>query len=682
MTRKTPGVYVRDLSLPQPLDPVLETALPAIIGYTEMAVDAKGNDLTGRPLRVSNLEEYEFYFGGRFHSDTYHVSVDWGEPGGVKPERVEIPKRFYLYECLLHFYENGGGDCFIVSVGNYGDVISLSKDLNTGASGLIAGLEILRKFDEPTLLLFPDAVDLKDASGEPDVNSLGQLQMKALQQCEHVKNRFLIADIIPGNEPDRIETSLSAFRQEIGINNLKYGAVYYPWLYSNFDTRFHFRELIFGTRSDSDVFEEISDIGQFSSSESSEDAQKHRELLNAVRRVIDNISRMLTLVGISNVTRKNLQNWPGEFELRLHALLETPSLDEQRSGFATLLAFVRNTALAFSRLDRNVTQEIQQSLINLRRADRIPDKIEALIAYEKRDDVLAWIGEGRDIAKVNNDYAELNGTWWIKTASVEDIQAETVESTPEPDTVARITANLQTIGVALSEIFSDLFEAAATQEALAETRLFTEHPFFQKVAALVDLELKKLPPSGAMAGIYNATDLQKGVWKAPANVAVSATLGPVIPIDDRGQEDLNVHYTGKSVNAIRTFRGRGTRVWGARTLAGNDLEWRYVPVRRFFNYVESFIKKTTEPFVFESNDAMTWMQIRMLIDNFLTAHWRKGALSGSTTSDAFFVKIGLGETMTSTDVLEGRLIVEVGIAVARPAEFIVVRYICHIQEPG
>lgn len=682
MTRKTPGVYVRDLSPPQPLKPLLETALPAIIGYTEMAVDANGNDLTVKPLRVSNLEEYEFYFGGGFHSDAYHISVDLDVPGDVEPKAVEIPKRFYLYECLLHFYENGGGDCFIVSVGNYGDVISLSKDLTTGAPGLIAGLEILRKFDEPTLLLFPDAVDLKDASGEPDYISLGQLQMKALQQCEQAKNRFLIADIIPGNDPDRIETSLAEFRQQIGINNLKYGAVYYPWLYSNFDTRFHFRELIFGTRSDSGVFEEISDIDQFSSTESSQDAKNHRELLNAVRRVIDNISRMLTLTGIADVSRKNLQNWPGEFDQKLRTLLEISSPTELRTRFAALLAFVRNTALAFSRLDRSLTDQIQQRLINMRRVDQVPDKIEALISYEKREDVLAWLGEGRGLEEVNNDYADLNGTWWIKTTTVDDIPAGLGTATAELDTAARITADLQPIGLTLSETYSSLFEAAVTQEELAETRLFIEHPFFQRVAALVDLELKKIPPSGAMAGIYNTTDLQKGVWKAPANVAVSATLGPVIPIDDRGQEDLNVHYTGKSVNAIRTFRGRGTRVWGARTLAGNDLEWRYVPVRRFFNYVESFVKKTTEPFVFESNDAMTWLQIRMLIDNFLTAHWRKGALSGSTTSDAFFVKIGLGETMTSTDVLEGRLIVEIGIAVARPAEFIVVRYICHIQEPG
>jgi uncharacterized protein len=183
-----------------------------------------------------------------------------------------------------------------------------------------------------------------------------------------------------------------------------------------------------------------------------------------------------------------------------------------------------------------------------------------------------------------------------------------------------------------------------------------------------------LPPSGAVAGVYAAVDRNRGVWKAPANVSLADVSGVAVKINDQMQEDLNVTSTGKSVNAIRVFAGKGCLVWGARTLAGNDNEWRYVPVRRFFNMAEESIKKASEPFVFEPNDRGTWVRVRAMIENFLTVQWRQGALAGSVPAQAFFVKVGLGETMTSQDILEGRMIIEVGMAVVRPAEFIILRF--------
>ena len=137
---------------------------------------------------------------------------------------------------------------------------------------------------------------------------------------------------------------------------------------------------------------------------------------------------------------------------------------------------------------------------------------------------------------------------------------------------------------------------------------------------------------------------------------------------------MNVTGTGKSVNAIRLFSGKGVLVWGARTLAGNDNEWRYISVRRFYNMVEESVKKASEPFVFEPNDGNTWAKVKGMIENFLTLQWRAGALMGSKPEDAFFVHVGLGETMTALDIFEGRMIVEIGMAVVRPAEFIILRF--------
>jgi phage tail sheath protein FI len=170
-------------------------------------------------------------------------------------------------------------------------------------------------------------------------------------------------------------------------------------------------------------------------------------------------------------------------------------------------------------------------------------------------------------------------------------------------------------------------------------------------------------------------DNARGVWKAPANESINSIFGPVVQITAEQQGGLNVDaVAGKSVNAIRAFTGKGTLVWGARTLAGNDNEWRYVNVRRFFNMVEESSRKSTEPFVFESNDANTWVKVQGMLENFLTILWRQGALQGAKPEHAFYVAVGLGKTMTSLDILEGRMIVEIGMAAVRPAEFIILQF--------
>ena len=184
-----------------------------------------------------------------------------------------------------------------------------------------------------------------------------------------------------------------------------------------------------------------------------------------------------------------------------------------------------------------------------------------------------------------------------------------------------------------------------------------------------------LPPSAAVAGAYAYVDSNRGVWKAPANVSLTGVVEPTKRITDESQRDLNVDtVAGKSINAIRAFTGKGTLIWGARTLAGNDNEWRYVPVRRFFNMVEESSKKATEPFVFEPNDAGTWVKVQGMLENFLTTLWRQGALQGAKPEHAFYVAVGLNKTMTALDILEGRMIVEIGMAVVRPAEFIILRF--------
>jgi uncharacterized protein len=189
-----------------------------------------------------------------------------------------------------------------------------------------------------------------------------------------------------------------------------------------------------------------------------------------------------------------------------------------------------------------------------------------------------------------------------------------------------------------------------------------------------------LPPAAAVAGIYATVDRTRGVWKAPANESLASVRSMTVQIDQDLNDNMNVDPGGKSINALRAFTGKGFLVWGARTLAGNDNEWRYVSVRRFFNMVEESCKKASEPFVFEPNDAGTWVKVKAMIENFLIVQWRSGALVGAKPEDAFYVRVGLGTTMTAQDILEGRMIVEIGMAVVRPAEFIVLRFSHKMQE--
>lgn len=189
-----------------------------------------------------------------------------------------------------------------------------------------------------------------------------------------------------------------------------------------------------------------------------------------------------------------------------------------------------------------------------------------------------------------------------------------------------------------------------------------------------------LPPSSAMAGIYARVDRTRGVHIAPANVGIIGGK-PTVVIDDDKQKNLNVPNDGKSINAIRSILGRGNSVvWGARTLDGSSNEWRYVNVRRFYNYVEQSVKQSSFQFVFEPNDKNTWERIKSMITNFLTNEWSIGALAGDKPEDAFFVNVGLGSTMSSLDILEGRLIIEIGMAVVRPAEFIILKFSHKMQE--
>jgi phage tail sheath protein FI len=178
---------------------------------------------------------------------------------------------------------------------------------------------------------------------------------------------------------------------------------------------------------------------------------------------------------------------------------------------------------------------------------------------------------------------------------------------------------------------------------------------------------KLVPPGGHVAGIYARSDTERGVHKAPANEKVRGAVKLEFDITKGEQQTLNP----RGVNCIRAFPGRGIRVWGGRTLSSNTL-WKYINVRRLFLFLEESIEEGTQWVVFEPNDEKLWARVKQSITQFLTRVWKDGALMGTTPEEAFFVKCDRS-TMTQDDIDNGRLIVLIGVAPVKPAEFVIFR---------
>ncbi|HEY9115529.1 MAG TPA: phage tail sheath C-terminal domain-containing protein [Bacteroidales bacterium] len=661
-TYKTPDVYVKEISIFPPSVAEVETAVPAFIGYTGMAKKVKDGDLYMKAEKVKSIVEFEEKYGGGPPLEGIQVALD----DTNNASEVTLSQKFYLYDSLRMFFNNGGGKCYIISVGNYTDTITYG----TATTHMLGGLNVLKKEDEPTMIVFPDAVRL---SGD----GLYNLQQQALQQCGDLMDRVTICDLM--NTGD-LDADVETFRSKIGINNLKYGAAYTPWLKTQLPKSVHYRNITLKRGSGSTVLLEnltsdaatkaliadlrtaISESNNVKSSIIEAVAGAGKTLKQTFDAAIDTydstITTASTLATIRTELRKiySLINGIGETLFAFRSGLTASSLIKQadvdnivtnynlKNDFQTLV----NNSFAFG-ATRIFTDGSTTSYVTPASATPFTDVITALVVTDT--------GDG---GPIDAAYA----------AAASDYDRGTLARNAAKDAFASFNAAI-----------ANLVATATKNELTKEESLGQAFGLYKSILTKINETLSELPPSGAIAGIYSYVDNTRGVWKAPANVSLSGVSGLTEKIDFEDQKDLNVDVNaGKSINAIRSFTGKGVLVWGARTLAGNDNEWRYVPVRRFFNMAEESIKKSTYWAVFEPNDANTWVKVKAMIENYLTNKWRDGALAGSKPDEAFFVKVGLGLTMTPLDILEGRMNVEIGMAVVRPAEFIILKFSHKMQE--
>jgi uncharacterized protein len=680
MDYKTPGVFVEEVALFPPSVAAVATAIPAFVGHTQLTAEPSGKTLINRPIRITSLLEYTALYGGGYNPATYTVQLGPAPTFTILNITPANNRKFYLYDSLRHYFDNGGGPCYVVSVGNYStDVI-----FGTDTTGLRGGLRSLEKEDEPTILVVPDGVALKQPDGTPDFVVSGNLHKAMLDQCARLQDRFAVLDLMEGHRaPNHASAPITRFRNEAGTENLKYGAVYYPWLNSTYLKDISFAQLQFVDDQAIPVAIPDATINTIGGTPAL------NTLVTNLRARIAEENAVFAKITATPLNRGNYNPLLARLDALRALVMTAANAAAARPAFDAMMTFVRELAVGLRDVQNDAGLPVETlTLLNSLETDlALRTQITNLIAFEKNTHVMNVTTLGRAVADVEAEYALLDTRNWIGGVTLVSIGANGTDfsngglnSIAETARAAANAAVLQTAFNAIAEAFTTLADSVIFRTNQAEKALFAQHPFFKSVFERIRREMSLLPPSGAAAGVYAMTDRTRGVWKAPANVSLRGVIGPAYKLNDQEQGGLNVHTTGKSINAIRAFTGKGILVWGARTLAGNDNEWRYVNVRRFFNFVEESTKKASEPFVFESNDANLWVRIRAMIENFLTLQWRQGALAGSTTKDAFYVKVGLNETMTALDILEGRLIVEIGMAVVRPAEFIILRFSHKMQE--
>lgn len=647
-TFKTPGVYIEEIVKFPPSVAQVETAIPAFIGYTEKATNKINGDLNMVPTRITSMLEYERFFGGAKAETSIDVTVtdDGDDNISIVVTQPTAKQPFLMYYSLQLYFANGGGPCYITSVARYGSDLPGGETAVTTIAdevALKAGLDEIATVDEPTLIVFPDATRVAGITA----TTFYGLYNDALKQCNKLQDRFTIIDTLDYDGSISPDPNVVALRNGISLGKdfVKYGAAYYPYL-----------ETILNYKID----EENTDVTM--ENLAPDDPQlKVQNIADAI-----DTSELATLTDTDLVaTTADIDGAAGDAA----ALLLVPDLKGDINdiiAYINSLQSVLNGALAIAHEEGSVTTEANDL------DTWITDNLEQAILD---------LNKSLDRLNADTSQVQISNEIKVNKPGVHDVLGIHTDNAPADALKAKIDTLIASGELkALIDALPASGGASSTIVKLDDLEI-SDNDTYNKIKTAINNLPMELPPSSAIAGVYARVDSTRGVWKAPANVGLTYVVKPSVRVTNDIQDGLNVDTTaGKSVNAIRSFTGKGVMVWGARTLAGNDNEWRYVSVRRFFNMVEESVKKASDQFVFESNDANTWVRIKAMITNFLINQWKAGALAGASADDAFYVKVGLNQTMTADDILNGIMNIEIGMAVVRPAEFIILKFSHKMQE--
>ena len=781
VTMKTPGVSINEKDAFPNSVVAVATAVPAFIGYTEMA-QAGNTSLLNKPVRVTSMAKFEELFGGapvpefslkRYDEDNvpHHYTPDSPMdaaailppsvfkvmgPAGLETYAVSQSNTAYcLWAAMKAFYLNGGGTCYVTSIGDYKSEID--------GDAMIAAIGGLKKAPETTMIVIPETTRLSRAQA---AKVQQQMLMLSADLDKFDKKRFSVLDVHGGYlDEGPVDDPIACFRDDIGANNLKHGAAYYPWLngaiFTNRDV--NFENIALDSRNtlisllkrfvklDPKLTPEILKIGMaevkgdftisvtvggtvtLSQNDiSAEDDSAPADQLTyqvvgagdtpdeeTAAKLMAQMAGQLKMGGkvvyggftqeditSGKVSFTHIPKADGGADKGTFDLIVTDNEDVQ-TGKKTIAVVTGGGVLAKGDVQAakpmpvTLTEAMDADTVTFIGADPVDEvKVTAddkgVIAAQKALETVkakadakpADINKAKDAVKKAKDDAVKAATG--KTLTVPGVGQWTTEGkviTFTPRTTfagSEVAVKYMTLSgtkangpTDLKILVDDVRTPPDGPDPVIEAvdkAMRAQVPLYVDVMNAMARVMNVLPPSAAMVGLYSMVDDTRGVWKAPANVSVNAVTGPMVDIDAEQQENLNVHTTGKSINAIRPFVGEGTLVWGARTLDGNSLDWRYVSVRRTMNFLQESVQRAAKAFVFEPNTANTWVTVKGTIENFLTDVWKQGGLAGTAPADAFLVKVGLGETMEGLDILEGKMKVEVYVCITRPAEFIPITF--------
>lgn len=596
---RMPGVYTQEIATLPPTVGVIPSAVPVFIGYTEKA-DKKGESLMNLPTRIKSMKEYEEWFGGP-PKTKITVDIDDSVSNPKRPEvRIVKPVTldYKMYHSMLFYYANGGGPCFVISIGTYKDKPD-DKKMSDALTPLIKSKDV-------TIIVYPDGTSLDETKYKAVIEA-------SLLHCVKMKNRVTVIDLHDSNgeDLDKIETGFQT-NMPSDIEIKKYGMAYYPYLETVFSLAYNKEEVT---------------------------VNKHIQSLEAD--VIAELSKQVTAfkTAFTNNTAagKVVADWQQVFDSNKDLKDIQTDLDAFKlANNSATNDDLKNHALDYAK---------QKGII-------IPVLVKTELD-KPNPDPIKIIKDAIDNGKTELDKAEAakQTTETKYKDAVKEVQKGFTKKVNNKDVTF-----FDYTGLSMSELES------------------INNLLYGKIKDAISSFPVTLPPCGAVAGIYVRTDATQGVWKAPANVSVFGTIKPALDIDDDLHASLNAPSSGKAINVIRAYPGRGILVYGGRTLAGNDLEWRYVNVRRTFCFIEDSIARAMQDFVFEPNNQQTWIKVRAMIKSFLNRLWKAGGLYGNTPEDAYEVIVGEPESMSVEDVLSGIMRIFIKVAVARPAEFIVLQY--------
>ncbi|MBS0030007.1 phage tail sheath family protein [Chitinophaga sp. 22321] len=589
---RMPGVYTQEISTLPPTVGVIPSAVPVFIGYTQKA-EKKGDSLLGKPTRIKSMKEYQDLFGS---APLQQIQVTIDESAGTPDVSVLEPDdfKFKMYHSLLFYYANGGGPCFILSVGGY--------DTPPAAKPLSDAIGSLTKIQEVTILVFPDGTSLQETAYQGVIG-------EALKHCNRMKDRVTVIDLHDKNGDDLavIEAGFQTGMPN-DIDFKKYGMAYYPY---------------------------IRTIFSYNYAEAGVTVKSHTQLAPPAGSVVD-----------------DLKAKGAAYQSAVKAYPATAAKVASLTAEKEVLTYLKTTLEAYKTANPNATDP--QLVTQLKKISKDSGKA---IPADIADDLDA----NGAVPLTILDTAVTTVTTALGTATT----AETAAKKAVADGLKAIKDALKALPAGTNVPFTN-FSLDLIKDI--------NNLIYGKIKDAIANLAVNLPPCGAIAGIYVRVDANAGPWKAPANVSVFGGIKPSLEIDDDLHANLNAPSNGKAINAIRTYPGRGLLVYGARTLAGNDLEWRYVNVRRTFCFIEDSVAIAMQDFVFEPNTEQTWIKVRAMIKSFLNRLWKAGGLYGNTPADAYEVICGAPDSISDDDILNGIMRIFIKVAVARPAEFIVLQY--------